>query len=149
MSPASDLEISFDARPGPWVPSRSPMSSSSDSSDSAATMVQIPIFQGVGDRRVPIKTRSRTRFCMLCKQPGHHLGNCVAALEERVKHEAVDCRRGYHYPFLHGVWRCEWCWEHLHERDVKRLLPELWKRETAKEAVQWDKYMDSNLHVWQ
>lgn len=107
------------------------------------------IFPGLKDRSMTIKARSKTKFCCFCKEPGHHVGNCVKALEDRVAHVAVDCARGVHYPFLHGVWRCEWCWEHLDERDVYKNDPALWRRETFKEREKWDRYMDPSLHDWQ
>lgn len=107
------------------------------------------IFPGLKDRSMLIKARSKTKVCCFCKEPGHHVGNCVKALQDRVAHVAVDCSRGVHYPFLHGVWRCEWCWEHLDERDVYRNDPALWRRETYKEREKWDRHMDPNLHDWQ
>lgn len=99
------------------------------------------------DRAMKIQARSSTSKCVFCKEPGHHVGNCVKALEDRVKHVAVDCARGVHYPYLHGVWRCEWCQEHLYERDVRDLHPALWRKETNKEEAKWIKYMDPELHV--
>lgn len=107
------------------------------------------IFPGLKDRSMQIQAKSKTKICCFCKVPGHHVGNCVKALEDRVAHVAVDCARGVHYPFLHGVWRCEWCWEHLDERDVYKHDPALWRRETCKEREKWDRYMDPTLHDWQ
>lgn len=123
-------------------------SSSTDSSEVLQPPVPPVLRPKVVDRSMKIKARSSTRFCVFCKEPGHHVGNCVKALEDRVKHVAVDCSRGIHYPYLHGVWRCDWCFEHLHESDVRDNHPALWRKETAKEQAKWVKYMDPNLHVW-
>lgn len=68
--------------------------------------------------------------CSFCKEPGHHTSNCVKALEARVKHVAVDCARGYHQPYLHGCWRCDWCGTHIHEEDVIKNNFELWQKST-------------------
>lgn len=123
-------------------------SSMSTSSGSEQLPVQpIPRTTRVMDRAMKIKARSSTKKCVFCKQPGHHVGNCVEALEDRVKHVAVDCARGIHFPYLHGVWRCEWCQEHLYETDVRDLHPALWRTETDKEEAKWIKYMDPKLHV--
>lgn len=154
MSVSSDCSLMpFGSKVCKPESSRSGWTSSSSGSTQLSSESQLPvrprIFQGCEDRSMKIKTRSRSTTCHFCKEKGHHIGNCVKALEDRVKHVAVDCARGVHYPFLHGVWRCEWCWEHLDERDVKRLNPKMWQRETAREAEKWDRYMDPTLHEWQ
>lgn len=86
--------------------------------------------------------------CACCGEPGHHVQNCVKAIQERVARSAVDCVQGRHYPYLHGVWRCNWCGMHLRDEDVKKQCPQLYAREAARDADKHEKY-GSPFTQWQ
>lgn len=92
--------------------------------------------------------RPSSVVCACCGEPGHHVQNCVKAIEERVAHSAVDCVKGKHYPYLHGVWRCNWCGMHLNDEDVKKQCPQLYAREAARDAGKHEKY-GSPFTQWQ
>lgn len=86
--------------------------------------------------------------CMACGELGHHVGNCVKALEDRAASSLVDCVRGYHFPYLHGVWRCQYCHMHLYDEEVKKQMPAYHAKEAAKEFDKIKKYGAPNF-AWQ
>lgn len=96
----------------------------------------------------PAYKPSRDSECMACGELGHHVGNCVKALEDRAASSLVDCVRGYHFPYLHGVWRCQYCHMHLMDSEVKRQMPEYHRKEAAKEFEKIQKYGAPNF-AWQ
>jgi uncharacterized protein YqjF (DUF2071 family) len=50
------------------------------------------------------------------------------------------CVRGWHVPYLHGVWRCQYCGEHLHSKEVRRQQPELYWSQAELEWKKVQKY---------
>lgn len=78
--------------------------------------------------------------CACCGETGHHVQNCVKAIEQRNAKAMTDCVRGRHYPYLHGVWRCNWCGMHLHDIDVRRQCPRLYAREAARDKDKIERY---------
>lgn len=78
--------------------------------------------------------------CLICKEYGHHPSNCLEGLRDRVAVSHQECVKGYHFPYLHGVWRCQNCGEHLYDSDVKRQFPAFHAREAEKEWNKMKKY---------
>lgn len=83
---------------------------------------------------------SQDRPCWICREPGHDASNCLQGLMNRAAVAQVECVRGRHFPYLHGVWRCQNCGNHLYDKDVKEQYPEFHARETAKEWEKMKKY---------
>lgn len=86
--------------------------------------------------------------CACCKEPGHHVVNCAKAIEDRIAKSLVHCVKGYHFPYLHGVWRCNNCGMHLDDEEMARQLPDFRCREAAKDWAKVEKY-GSPLTRWQ
>lgn len=78
--------------------------------------------------------------CLICKEYGHHPSNCLEGLRDRVAVAHDQCVNGYHFPYLHGVWRCQNCGEHLYDADVKRQYPAFHKLQAERELGKIRKY---------
>lgn len=78
--------------------------------------------------------------CLICKQYGHHPSNCIEGLRDRVAVSHDKCAKGLHFPYLHGVWRCQNCGVHLYDADVKRQHPSFYAREVEREWKKMVKY---------
>lgn len=86
--------------------------------------------------------------CSGCGEVGHHIGNCVKTIEDRLAKSHSQCVRGFHFPYLHGVWRCTYCGVHLHDDEVRRQLPMFYESEASKDYDKQCKY-GSPLTRWQ
>jgi len=85
--------------------------------------------------RGPVWNPSKTR-CVVCRGKGHTVLLCLHALENRVEMAHKHCSRGWHVPYLHGVWRCQYCGEHLQSKEVRHQQPELY---WAQAELEWKK----------
>lgn len=78
--------------------------------------------------------------CSACRGQGHTIGQCLRALEDRVGKAHVHCVNGWHVPYLHGVWRCNYCGEHLKSKTVREQQPELYWKQAQVENAKVQKY---------
>jgi len=78
--------------------------------------------------------------CIYCRKKDHPLGQCPLALENRVRMSHEYCVHGWHMPYLHGVWRCQFCCEHLQSREVRRQQPEYYWSQAKVEWAKVQKY---------
>lgn len=78
--------------------------------------------------------------CLICKEYGHHPSNCLEGLRDRVAVAHEQCVKGKHFPYLHGVWRCQNCGDHLYDADVKEQHPAFYAREAEREWNKMKKY---------
>lgn len=149
---SSLLEKSYSARPGKWQPNPPPMPEIDDGRD---RYCHSPALEDeLKEKRPHLKARfkgkpfkpSKGDRCLACNEPGHHVGNCVAAVRDRAGSVAVDCMQGWHFPYLHGVWRCQYCHMHLYDEDVKEQMPLYHRKEAAREWEKMVKYGSPN--VW-
>ncbi len=93
------------------------------------------------------KRREKNMKCLFCRKmrPGqdndHEQSTCIHAFMDKCAHINTDCKRGYHLPMLHGVWRCAWCDRHMKDDDVKNADPEQWQFQWERE---WSNRMKYN-----
>jgi len=78
--------------------------------------------------------------CMYCKERGHKLGQCPVASAERVRKSHQYCSEGWHSPYLHGVWRCTNCCEHLQSKLVRQQQPDYYFAQARSEWAKVQKY---------
>lgn len=150
---SSLFELSLNARPGKWQPRRPPMPEIDDGRDRYCRSLEGE--EELKKKRPHLKARFVGKAfkpcsddrCMACDEPGHHVGNCVKAIRDRAGSVAVDCVEGRHFPYLHGVWRCQYCHMHLYDADVKRQMPKYHKKEVDREWEKMQRYGAPNF-VW-
>lgn len=121
-----------------------------ESSSAPSGVKQGVFFNSRGCREIPDENKiwvrahrwrpSQDRPCHICREPGHDASNCLQGLMNRAAVAQVECVRGKHFPYLHGVWRCNNCGNHLYDKDVKEQYPEFHAREAAKEWEKMKKY---------
>lgn len=119
---------------------------SSTATSSGSTQHQMPLHRFIPHKKKLVQVGPRIQLCKMqcfyCGESGHHMNSCQKKLDDRLISTNKDCTRGYHLPYLHGVWRCENCGCHLMESDVREADPNLYARETAKDRHNWDRFMD-------
>jgi len=78
--------------------------------------------------------------CPACRGKGHTLTQCPLALDDRAVKAREYCVHGWHLPYLHGVWRCQYCSEHLHSKSVRQQQPEYYWSQAQLEWKKVQKY---------
>jgi len=89
------------------------------------------IYWVQGPKWKPHKSR-----CPVCRGKGHTVTQCPFGLEDRVKNAHEHCVHGWHLPYLHGVWRCQYCCEHLQSKSVRQQQPEYY---WSQAQLEWNK----------
>jgi len=79
-------------------------------------------------------------WCHACKVKGHSISQCPLGFEDRVQKSREHCVHGYHLAYLHGVWRCQWCSEHLQSKEVRRQQPDYYFSQAKVEWAKVQKY---------
>jgi len=74
--------------------------------------------------------------CPACKGKGHTITQCSLGLEDRIRKAREHCVQGWHLPYLHGVWRCQYCCEHLQSKSVRQQQPDYY---WSQAKLEWNK----------
>lgn len=102
-----------------------------------------------------IEVQKKKEKCLFCRKmrPGedhdHNQQTCIFAFQDKCSHSLVDCPRGIHLPYLHGVWRCTWCGCHMKDYDVWLADKELWEKSWEREQANREKHNGEPAKPWQ
>jgi len=82
----------------------------------------------------------RKARCPACRGKGHMISQCPLGMEDRVRKAHEFCVRGWHLPYLHGVWRCQYCCLHLQSKTVRQQQPDYYWNQAKLEWAKVQKY---------
>jgi len=105
------------------------------SESSILSRSEVSSFLVRGPKWKPDKSR-----CPACRGRGHTISQCSLGLEDRVNKSREFCVHGWHLPYLHGVWRCQYCCEHLQSKSVRQQQPDYYWSQAKLEWAKVQKY---------